>query len=85
MCEYQQSLFQRKGQRMLLWLCMLLALVFGCVGANAQATQGSVIGTVKDPNGSVVANAAVTLTNTDEGTQRISRTDCTGVYKFLDV
>lgn len=64
---------------------MLLAFVLGCVQARAQATQGSVIGTVKDPNGSVVPDAMVTLTNTAEGTQRTTRTSTVGDYQFLDV
>ena len=85
MCEYRYSLSQRKWPCVFAAMCMLLAFAAGCIQIHAQATQGSVLGTVKDPNGSVVPNAAVTLTNTDEGTQRTARTNGTGDYQFLDV
>src|SRR6266567_6745505 len=85
MCESMHSLAQRKLQRMLAVCSMLLAFAFGCIEVHAQATQGSVIGTVKDPNGSVVAGANVRLTETEEGTQRTASTSAVGDYQFLDV
>ena len=85
MCESKHSLAPRNFWRMFAVCAPLLALAFGSVGARAQATQGSVIGTVKDPNGSVVVGATVTLTNTGEGTQRTGRTSAEGDYQFLDV
>src|SRR3954447_24256749 len=85
MCESKHSLAQGKLWRMFAVCVPLLALALGSIGARAQATQGSVIGTAKDPNGDVVAGAAVTLTNTDEGTQRTTRTNSVGDYQFLDV
>src|SRR5437870_11480345 len=43
-----------------------IALVFGLTGiAVAQETTGSLVGTVKDPNGAAVAGATVTITNSD--------------------
>ncbi|HET6206486.1 MAG TPA: TonB-dependent receptor, partial [Terracidiphilus sp.] len=45
----------------------------------------SVLGNAKDPNGSVVAGATVSLTNTDEGTSRSTTTNSLGDYLFLDV
>src|SRR5256886_4752141 len=43
-----------------------VALVFGLTGiAVAQETTGSLVGTVKDPNGAAVAGATVTITNSD--------------------
>ena len=85
MSDDRQSLYQPQWQRISAWLCMLLAFAIGCIQVRAQATQGSVIGTVKDPNGSVVPNAVVTLTNTGEGTQRTAHTSTVGDYQFLDV
>jgi hypothetical protein len=64
---------------------LLLALALTVRPAQSQATQGSVAGTIKDPNGSVVANATVTLTNTDEGAERTTKTTAVGEYQFLDV
>ena len=62
---------------------LLFALL--CVRGQAQTTQGSVIGTVKDPGGAVVAGADVKLTNTDEGISRTTTTNGVGDYHFLDV
>ncbi len=64
-------------------ICVVFALATTQV--RAQATQGSLLGTVKDPNGSVVAGATVSLTNTDEGTSRTTSTAASGDYIFLDV
>ncbi len=66
-------------------LGLLLALALTCHDVDAQATQGSVVGTVKDSGGAVVANAAVTLTSIEEGTVRTSTTNSVGDYRFLDV
>ena len=85
MCESTRSLAQQKLRRRFAVCSMLLVFIFGCIEVHAQATQGSVIGTARDPNGAVVAGAAVTLTNTDEGTQRTTRTNTVGDYQFLDV
>src|SRR5581483_9236756 len=85
MYKYRQSPCQPKWQRISAGLCMLLVFAIGCIQARAQATQGSIIGTVRDPNGSVVPNAVVTLTNTGEGTERTARTSTVGDYQFLDV
>jgi hypothetical protein len=54
-------------------------------GAFAQGTTSRVTGVVIDPNGAVVPNAKVTLTN--EGTQVIftSETSSTGTYAFESV
>ena len=86
MCESTHTLAQRKlWQRGPAAVLVLLAFAFACIQLHGQATQGSVIGTVKDPNGAVVAGALVTLTNTGEGTQRTARTTSVGDYAFLDV
>ena len=47
---------------------ILLVAVLCCFGGTltAQVTTGSIAGTVKDPQGAVVANANVTLINTDK-------------------
>ncbi|HTW81994.1 MAG TPA: TonB-dependent receptor [Terracidiphilus sp.] len=64
-------------------LGLLFALI--CVQSLAQTTQGSVIGTVKDPRGAVVPGASVKLTNNDEGTSRTTTSNGSGDYRFLDV
>jgi iron complex outermembrane receptor protein len=64
-----------------LWICMLLLL--GSVPAFAQSAQVS--GTIKDPDQSVVANAAVTLRNSQTGLTLQTSTDQAGQYSFASV
>jgi hypothetical protein len=64
-------------------LCMcLLLLIGGAMRASAQADQGSIVGLVQDPTGASVPNAAVTLTNTDDGLVLHAVTDSSGNYFF---
>ena len=71
-------------QRLLLALCLLL-LAPGCLPGRAQTTQGAIVGNVKDTAGAMIPNAMITLTNTDEGTTRNTKSNGTGDYRFLDV
>jgi hypothetical protein len=59
----------RLNQRMLQFLTILLAALFLCGPAFSQYDTGSIAGTVFDPNGAVVPNAKITITN--EGTGRV--------------
>ena len=63
---------------------LFLLLTLAAIQAGAQATQGSVSGSVKDAAGAVVPGATVTLTHTDEGTSRVAKTNSVGDYRFLD-
>lgn len=49
--------------------------------ASAQSTFGTILGTVKDASGSVIANATVKITNTDENTSRDVKTNSNGDYE----
>jgi hypothetical protein len=51
-----------------------------CVGAIAQVTTGSILGTVHDASGAVVPGATVTITDTGKGTTSIKQTDSEGNY-----
>jgi hypothetical protein len=69
------------------WRCRLLPLLFLGVGLSlssqtawAQAATGSIQGTITDPSGAVVPNAAVTVTNKDTGEKVILKTTGTGAY-----
>jgi len=75
----------RKHLPLLTILTGLFLLLLPCSPAGAQSTQGSILGTVHDPAGAVVANAQVTLTNLEEGTVVTNKTDGSGNYKFLDL
>lgn len=66
----------------------LLALAFcSLFGASAaqQAlaqTTATIIGTVQDASGAVIAEANITATNTATGLESVSRTDGKGAYIF---
>ncbi len=62
----------------------ILLIALSGVGAWAQSTQGSILGTVKDVNGAAIVGATVTLTNTDAGVVRTTKTSSSGDYQFLD-
>jgi hypothetical protein len=59
-------------------------LILSAVAGQAQSTQGSILGTVKDSAGAIIPGAQVTLTNTDEGVSRTTKTNGSGEYSFLD-
>jgi outer membrane receptor protein involved in Fe transport len=59
----------------------ILALCFGASSARAQsATTGALSGTVSDPSGAVISNAAVAVTNIGTGQSRNTTTDANGSY-----
>ena len=65
-------------------LALLLMLCLTVVAGKAQSTQGSILGSVKDASGAVVPDATVTLTNTDTGVVRTTKSASSGDYQFLD-
>ena len=72
-----------KPQRSLLYIICLLAIsTFTLLPAWAQSTisTGSIQGTVTDPNGAVIPNAAVTITNKGTGAQVKVNSSSTGTY-----
>jgi len=48
----------------------LLLVVLGIFGAAAFAQEATIVGTVTDPTGAAVPNAAVTITRADTGQVR---------------
>jgi hypothetical protein len=63
-------------------VCVLLSSAPALMG---QAMDGNIIGTVLDPSGAVIPNAAVTLENTATNVSRTTRTDSAGNYRFTNV
>jgi hypothetical protein len=55
------------------------------VAAHAQSTFGTVLGTVKDPSGSVVPKAIVQLTNVGTGSSHSTISGVNGSYEFVNV
>jgi len=66
-----------KSHRVL--LPIVLMVVTFCAAAWAQDT-GSITGTVKDPSGAAVANAAVVVASFDHGINRHTVTNSSGDY-----
>src|SRR2546430_17633409 len=66
----------------LLTITALFALVLFCVSAFAQETTGGIQGTVKDPQGSVISGATVTVTSPALIGTQTSTTNSAGNYRF---
>ncbi len=67
-------------------ICVLILAISATLlsgkSAFAQADQGAITGTVFDPQGAVVANANVTVTNVDTGFEVTTKTNDSGNYVF---
>ncbi|HEX5227347.1 MAG TPA: carboxypeptidase-like regulatory domain-containing protein [Bryobacteraceae bacterium] len=62
---------------LLRWLLLLF-----CAGSLPAQVSGVVTGIVTDPSGAVVPNAAVSVTNTENGAVRVTTADSKGRYNF---
>src|SRR5208282_1943379 len=69
--------------RNILGFAVILALL--ARAAFAQSTSGTILGTVKDPGGSVVAEAVVTLQNQGTSATRSTITSDTGSFQFVNL
>jgi Carboxypeptidase regulatory-like domain/TonB-dependent Receptor Plug Domain/TonB dependent receptor len=74
--------FRSFGYITLTALCFLLVQSSRAFG---QVDEGSITGAVQDTSGAVVANAHVTLLNTDQGLTLETNTNSSGVYTFSPV
>jgi hypothetical protein len=77
-----------KGTQFKRWaLFALLIAVFAAIGAQAQLSTASLSGTITDPSGAVVANAKITMTQTDTNFVRVATSKGDGSYheEFLPV
>src|SRR5258705_3352593 len=64
----------------------LLALLFAFSStALGQSDRGSIVGTVKDPNGAVLADAKVTVTSLENGEVREATTSSDGNYSVPEL
>jgi outer membrane receptor protein involved in Fe transport len=64
---------------------LLAAVLLTFSPAAAQARIGTIQGTVKDPNGAVVPNAKVTVTQSVTGYNQTAQTDDQGAFKLVNV
>ena len=65
--------------------CILFMVALSGGVSFAQSTFGTVLGTVTDSTGAVIANATVKIINTDEDTSRTLTTDGSGNYNAVDL
>ncbi|HVY93181.1 MAG TPA: carboxypeptidase-like regulatory domain-containing protein, partial [Bryobacteraceae bacterium] len=68
-----------------LYTRVAITLALSCASVFGQTVSSSLIGTVVDPADAAVANAPVTLTNTQTKATRTASTDNTGTYRFLSI
>ena len=61
-------------------LAFLFTIVLMAAVGWAQAPTGAITGTVVDPTGAVVAGVTVTVTNPSTNTQRVVKTNSSGIY-----
>jgi hypothetical protein len=64
------------------FLCLLLlAVALSSSQLNAQSTQSTILGTVRDPSRAVIPGAQVVITNTDTAASKIVFTDQNGNFQ----
>lgn len=59
---------------------MIAGLVMVSLGAAAQVTTGSIIGTIHDQTGAAIPNATISVTDTGKGTTTSVKSNATGDY-----
>ena len=57
-------------------------VLLAAVSLSAQTFRGTILGTVTDPTGAVVAGAKVTVKNVGTGLERTTETSADGSYSF---
>src|SRR5580658_3357609 len=71
--------------RKLLFASFAVLLALGAASRAFAQSTGSIRGTVSDPSGAAIANAAVTVTDTGSGINRDTRTNESGIFVFPDL
>ena len=66
-------------------LLLVLAIVAGAPSGFSQAVNGTLLGTVSDATGAIVANAKITATETATGAAHQTTTNDSGNYSFPDL
>ena len=74
--------FHRVSRMFLRAGCAALLIAAFALGAAAQSNKGTITGTVTDPNGAVVKDAKVTVTNVADGQSRDVTTSDDGTYSI---
>jgi len=64
-----------------IFIGLVIALSTPSVGAQSQASNGQIEGTVSDQNNAAVPDVIITVTNIETGMMRTATTDGSGVYR----
>src|SRR5208282_3096743 len=64
--------------------CLVFVAALSAGVAFAQSTFGTLLGTVTDQSGAVIAKASVKITNTEEGASRTVETDKEGNFDAVN-
>jgi hypothetical protein len=76
----------RRNMRISLLTASVLGMLVLCsISAQAQSTAGTVLGSVRDPSGSLVPKAKIELTNTGTNAVRATETNSNGGYQFVSI
>src|ERR1700732_1240632 len=68
--------------------CAAFFVVFvtlSCLGAHAQSTYGSIVGSVADSSGAAITDANVTLTNVGTSEKRSQSSGSDGLFTFVNL
>ena len=74
------------GNVFLFWIgCLCLLLGLGATAANAQTSNGTIVGTVTDKTGAVVVSAKVKGVSAELGVERDAVTDTAGSFRLANL
>src|SRR5579862_9974450 len=83
---HQRNVEKNRMKKFVSVCCLVLSGVFVAAQiAAAQGTAASIRGTVVDPSGALVSNAALTATQTETGLAREVSSDAHGDYIFVEL
>src|SRR5579864_6469386 len=71
--------------RMILVSISLIFVLLAAAGVSAQTFRGTILGTVTDPSGAVIAGAKVTVKNLGTGLERTTETSADGSYSLPEL
>jgi hypothetical protein len=64
---------------------VLAFVLLTAISLSAQTFRGTILGTVTDPSGAVVAGATVTVKNAGNGLERTTQTSADGSYALPEL
>jgi hypothetical protein len=80
LCPSQNHVATNASRSVMIALIAAAIVYLACAPALAQVTSGTIFGTVKDPTGAVVNDAAVTISNPATGLTRHVTTSADGAF-----